>query len=214
MKAVFRSFALSAALAGAAVAAHAAPIGFEDLAAKALAAGKPAPLTDQVPGFKFTGATVFHVDQIAGTGFEGPTASSHTGFIQSRDAAGAVSTSLFVELAGSLAGGDIESLSFDLANGNTGVEIYAIDSVAGSSKLFNFNPAGFWSWGHDALDFKSLGTIDRIEFRNTEAGAAIALDNLDFTLADGGGTVPEPAGFGLVALSLFAAGAASRRRRG
>ena len=75
---------------------------------------------------------------------------------------------------------------------------------------------GGWQWvSNIALDLPNIGNISSIEFQ-AAAGKFFAVDNIDFgrTTSDGGGTVPEPASYGLVAMALLAAGWASRRRAG
>lgn len=213
---------------------RAAPIGFETMAADALASGKPQLITNtgsyQVPGFSFTGATVFHESQTSrANGYccsaPDPADPSHqgVGFIQSR--AGTLLTSpvnsiITVALDNNSAGGDIESITFDAATDSTDLEFYAIDKDNNRTK-FDYLPSTVaWAWVSQKLDFSAIldsagknAVINRIEFVNLGgANDAFALDNLDFTLAGAGTPVPEPASLGLVMLALGAAGAAARRR--
>lgn len=226
----FRNLVLAAMSWGAALSAQAAPtvlIDFETLAAQALRSttdkpfGTPMLLTNPVQNISFVGATVFHETQTTRTAGYCCTASSgHTGFIQTREGITSTSTvdaKIVVELVGALAGGDIESITFDAATGSTDLEFLAFDSQGNKTK-FDFNPsATAWAWVGQTLNFASLGAIKRIEFVNLGGSSAVfALDNLAFTLADanpGGGTVPEPAGLGLVALALAAVGLTTRKRR-
>ncbi|MDO8376879.1 MAG: PEP-CTERM sorting domain-containing protein [Aquabacterium sp.] len=65
-----------------------------------------------------------------------------------------------------------------------------------------------------SVDFGEKSVVSRLEFGGTGMGT-IGLDKMtiEFTAADIGGTVPEPASYALVALALLAAGGASRRRK-
>lgn len=70
----------------------------------------------------------------------------------------------------------------------------------------------------DVLIDDATNWITSIEFKpDASNGDLVGLNGLNFTQIDtsggnNGGTVPEPAGYGLAALALLAAGAASRRR--
>lgn len=218
-----RTLALAAMTLGMALSAQATLIDFEELAEDALAAGPtalgtPITLTNQIAGFTFAGATVYHVNQTLASSTPAPKDPNHLGFIQNRSAAGNVSETISVALSGSNRGGDIESITFSLANGQTDMKLWAIDDQDHAT-YFDFVAGGTaWNWREPLVaSFANLGVIKRIEFSSvfTEgAFPAFGLDNLNFTLAGmGGGTVPEPAALGLVALALAAAGAASRQRR-
>lgn len=221
----FWILALAAMSWGAAMTAEAAAVGFEDLAARALADtgggtfphGRPLDLVPgslQVPGFSFTGATVYHVEQTIASGKEGPEGRSHTGFIQNRNSAGALGGEIGIQLTGDLAGRDIEDISFNFALPQTTVRLWAYDT-AGKSAFFEFGgPVPSWEWTFQpSFVLDSLGIVNRIAFER-QGGGAFALDDLNFTLADtGGGTVPEPAALGLVLLALVSAGVATRKRR-
>jgi hypothetical protein len=88
------------------------------------------------------------------------------------------------------------------------------------------NPNGGWTddWvlqrtNGDALVSEANDWITSIEFipdtANGNSVDFIGLNGLNFTqvvIGGNGGTVPEPASYGLAALALLAAGAASRRR--
>ena len=201
-------------------------IDFETLAAQALVAtpgkpfGTPKLLTNPVQNISFAGATVFHQAQTirGATGYCCSAPTGHSGFIQTREGITSTSTvnaKIVVELVGALAGGDIASITFDAATASTDLEFLAFDGQGNKTK-FDFNPSGTaWTWVGQTLNFAHLGAIKRIEFVNLGGSSAVfALDNLAFTLANpGGGTVPEPAGLGLVALALAAAGLTARKRR-
>lgn len=216
----FRTLALAAMSLGTVMSAQAALINFEELALQALNSspsplGTPLLLTNQISGFSFTGATVYHVAQTIASSRPGPTDPSHTGFIQSRAANNTVNREIKIQLAQSQAGGDIESIDFNLSTNQTLIRLWAYDT-AGASRSFDFGdtsgPAA-WEWISGSKAFADLGAVNRIEFENL-GGGAFALDDLNFTLANtGGGTVPEPAGLGLVALALAAVGLTTRKRR-
>lgn len=219
-----RTLAFAAMTLGMALSAQATLIDFEELAEDALAAGPtaigtPITLTNQIAGFTFAGATVYHVVQTLASSTPAPKDPTHKGFIQNRSASvgGTITPTISVALSGMYRDGDIEAISFNLANGQTEMKLWAIDDQDHAT-FFDFVAGGSWTWSQPLVaSFANLGVIKRIEFSSvfTEgAFPAFGLDSLDFTLTGvGGGTVPEPAALGLVALALAAAGAASRRRR-
>ncbi len=96
------------------------------------------------------------------------------------------------------------------------VEIYAYDAsgVVLNTGLHSFQSNNLFQWmtsPYTLVDGSKGRNIDHITF-NVATLSAFAIDDLQFTeAAGGGGTVPEPAGLGLVVLALAAAGAASRR---
>lgn len=241
MTPTFRTVALAAMTVGAAVSAQAAPtvinIDFEALAEAAKKDGKPAKIKKE-KDFLFAGATVYHVDQT--TDPDGDYAKGKypkperkrgngDGFIQNRDGANLNVTkqTISVQLVGALANDDIESISFDLAIGSQSIlYLFAIGKDAdGNGFREQFGPikGGIrWAWrslpvGSELDSFAGLGVINRIEFEVEESNGfipAFALDNINVKFAGtGGGTVPEPAGLGLVALALAAAGLTTRKRR-
>lgn len=217
----FRILALAAMSLGAAVAAQAAIVDFEDLAVQALAAQKPLDLipgSQQVTGFSFTNATVYHVDQVAGG--MGPTDRNHKGFIQSRNAAGTLKQTISVSLAGAYEKGNIQAISYEVAANQWPVDLEVFDTVGGSRKLPATATLPSFGWTFQLtrdLTILGLGDINRIDFISRldpfEGYSQMALDNLNFTLSGiGGGTVPEPASLALVLLALAGVGMASRRR--
>lgn len=234
----FPILALAAMSLGAAMSAQAAPMTFEGLAIQALNSsptpfGTPLLLTNQISGFLFAGATVYHVDQTTNGAYAtvgypkpAPRAENGVGFIQNRDGANLDTTyqTISLRLAGALANDDIETFSFDFAKGSaTILDVWAFGKDATGadvSKQYVGNSGGSsWVWGLQALDaLAGVGMVNRIDFvvKNVSGFTpAFALDNINLTLADtgGGGTVPEPAALGLVALALAAAAAATRQRR-
>lgn len=74
-------------------------------------------------------------------------------------------------------------------------------------------PTALTQNGSELLSDDPNVSIHSLTFRD---GGFIGFNELTFFRANtnGGGTVPEPAGYGLAALALLAAGAASRRRSG
>ena len=238
----FRTLALAAMSLAAVVPAQAAAINFEDLAIQALGTdvanplGAPLLLTNQISGFSFTGATVYHVDQTTGgeyanVGYPKPVrkANNGVGFIQNRDGVNleTINQTISVQLVGALANDDIETISFDLATGaNTVWNVWAFGKDANGANIQRdfggITGGSAWAWrslpvSSEFDDLASLGTINRIEFVVKQISGftpAFAFDNLSFRLAGtGGAAVPEPAALGLVALALAAAGATTRKRR-
>lgn len=213
---------------GAAVSVQAAPtvlIDFETLAEKAKEPkkdkphGTPIVLTDQVQNIAFAGTTIFHETQTTrSAGYCCTAPAGHRGFIQTREGIAStsrVSEKIEVRLVGALAGGDIESITFDAATGSTDLEFHAFDRQGKKTK-FDFNPSPTaWAWVSQTLNFTDLGVINRVEFVNLGGSSAVfALDNLAFTLAGTGvGSVPEPAALGLLALALAAASITTRKRQ-
>ena len=118
------------------------------------------------------------------------------------------------------AGKNYDKFALTLGVSTVGVDIYAYG--AGSTTPLNtggihtFSNTGGFAWAatpYLLVDGSTNTNIDRITF-NVATSGLFAIDDLQFTTAGtGGGTVPEPAGLGLVALALAAAGVASRRTK-
>ena len=115
-----------------------------------------------------------------------------------------------------IAGKNYDQFALTLGVATLAVEIYAYDAndnvLNSGAHLFSSDTGGFaWKSAFTLVDGSAKTNIERITF-NVSTRGIFAIDDLLFTEAGGGGgIVPEPASFGLVALALAAAGAASRR---
>lgn len=175
-------------------------------------------------GFSFTGAYVWE-SRFSATG---PTSSdpipddsnSGNGFIANRSQTTDGLTIGMNLLAVPNVTRYIRSITFDMfvpadtpfAYGYAGGSTTAAATIA--APTFSVGTGKAWIPGQ-LLDFGADSRVSRLEFGGSGQGT-IGLDNLiiQFTASDiGGGTVPEPASYALVALALLAAGGASRRRK-
>jgi len=114
-----------------------------------------------------------------------------------------------------IAGKNYDQFALTLGVDQSEVRIFAYDvngNVLNTGNKFSFSNSGGFAWGaprYMLVDGSAKTNIDHITFGYR---GLFAIDDLQFTeAAGGGGTVPEPAGLGLVVLALAAAGAASRR---
>jgi hypothetical protein len=74
--------------------------------------------------------------------------------------------------------------------------------------------ANTWSnWTHHSIDISGLTSVDYITFSSNNA--LFAVDNLQYTLTSSPtpSHVPEPAGYGLVALALAGLALSARRKK-
>lgn len=105
---------------------------------------------------------------------------------------------------------EIEHVLFDYAYADAPGVTFVSDTGIEAPLVFT---SGNWTWSKFTKDFNAdFGYLTRIDF---DSPAYLALDNLWLGVTDPGtgGTVPEPAGWGLVALAVFAAAVAARRRQ-
>ena len=112
------------------------------------------------------------------------------------------------------AGTNFDLLTFDSASSHS--FDYEIVGSGGDTKGGSISSSS-WQWVHQDIGLEdassNVGPISSIVF-TTGTNRLFALDNITFgRTAQPGGTVPEPASFGLVGLALLAAGAASKRRK-
>ena len=145
--------------------------------------------------------------------FPNPINSSSTGHLGNNNAATPVSLSV-------LNGFIYNIFSFDFSHsclsGTFNVKVVGQDSEIVSKSWTCGVTSAFVPWQNAELDLTSVSRISTIEFGFSSLGL-FGVDNLRLGTRDtggGGGTVPEPASYGLVAMALLAAGWASRRRAG
>ena len=112
---------------------------------------------------------------------------------------------------------DYDLLTIDFALGSVAFSLRVNDRDMGTTGWLTLaGTPGTWVWAEKVvIDLSNIGNISSIDFEVTQNSSFFAVDNINFgrTTSDGGGgTVPEPASYGLVAMTLLAAGWASRRR--
>ena len=200
-------------LALAAVTSQAAQVvlDFEVIGLAAPSTGTPVGDTFKAQGFSFDpSANAFHAGTDADAWQSGPPI--HSGSF------GFVSNSLGQGFTiNVLAGFNFNGLTLDYAVASQPFRIQVV-SRADSSGAVNTATrdvtaaASGWVWTeNDEIAKGGFGLIDHINF--LPSAGFLAIDNLRFTPEAAGGNLPEPAGFGLVALALVGAGVATRRRR-
>lgn len=116
-----------------------------------------------------------------------------------------------------IAGKNYDRFALTLGVQDTPVEIFAYDAnnnkLNTSGGIFQNHPVFAWTSSFTLVDGSAKTNIDHITFNFATRGL-FAIDDLQFTEASpAGGTVPEPAGLGMVVLALAAAGVASRRSK-
>lgn len=111
------------------------------------------------------------------------------------------------------AGTDYDLLTIDFAVGTSPFLMKVTDRGGKDTGWLRLVGSPNWSWSENVvIDLSAIEYISRIDFQVSSAGTYFAIDNLDLGRTFTGGTVPEPAGLGLVALALAAAALATRRR--
>jgi hypothetical protein len=187
---------------------------FEAIGLAAPSSGAAVGNTFSSAGLTFSAnAMAFHNGTLTGNDTETqiPTRSNNFGYVRSQmDRFGD-----FSDFTISVIGKNYVNFSLNIAAPQQPTEIlvYGANNLKLLQTKTLFSNAG-WAWTttpFELLDKTNRTPIDHISFFTGVNGFAI--DDLQFTEAvgGGGGTVPEPAVLGLVALALAAAGAASRR---
>jgi len=122
---------------------------------------------------------------------------------------------------GDFRGWKLKSITFDLFVSAVTPFVYGLTSSGAQIAPRIFTPGdGKQAWILNQLvDFGDSSEVSELRFGATDGSASgvLGMDNLRLEWTSGsiggGGTVPEPASFGLVALALLGAGVASRRRK-
>jgi len=205
-----RAFALSATLAAIAVSAQASPtaivLDFESLAKSATEAGASGVAVGGAfagSGLQFSGALAFHNDFTSHD--------TNWGSVFVEDAIDNIRID-------AVKGFDLTfaKLTFNYGVGQAGFDVIVTD---GNGKSATLNIVGTTNFGWNAavaqMDLSALGSISSIVFNSNDPNGLFALDNFSLlpSTQPGGGNVPEPASFGLVALALLGAAASRRRAR-
>lgn len=184
---------------------------FEDLGLAAPITGTPVGDTFRNQGFTFTSqASAFHSGTDDAAWQSGPpTHSGSFGFVSNSFGRGFT--------INVLAGFNFGGLTMDYAVASQPFRIEVVSRADGTGVVKTATrdvsaALSNWVWTeNDEIANAGFGLIDRIDF--ISANGFLAIDNLSFTVAAPGASVSEPAGFGLVALALAGAGAATRRRK-
>ena len=184
---------------------------FEVLGLAAPAIGTPVVDTFKTQGFTFSsGARAFHSGTDANAWQSGPpTHSGSFGFVSNE-----IGVGFTINV---LAGFDFNGLTMDYAVASQPfrIEVVSRADSSGAVNTATLNvgaAASGWKWTENHEIAKgAFGLIDHIDF--LPSAGFLAIDNLRFTPDAAGSNLPEPAGFGLVALALVGAGVATRRRR-
>jgi len=211
MSKTLRAFALSATLATIAVAAQASPtaivLDFESLAKSATEAGASGVAVGGAfagSGLQFSGALAFHNDFTSHD--------TNWGSVFVEDAIDNIRID-------AVKGFDLTfaKLTFNYGVGQFPFNVTVTDvNGKSASKLIFGRDSGFgWNPAAAELDLAGLSSVSSIVFASENNQGLFSLDNFSLlpSTQPGGGNVPEPASFGLVALALLGAAASRRRTR-
>lgn len=213
MSKTLRALALATSVACLSLSAHAdqvVKLTFEGLAASASSAGVAVGNNYASSGLSFSaGVNVFNSG--TNSNYKTPDAGNGVGFIGN-----VLPTSTFridilssFVLAGSL-------LEFDAASkGGASVSVCStVDGCVTPVETIAGGVQNTWSnWTHHSIDISGLTSVDYITFSSNNA--LFAVDNLQYTLTSSPtpSHVPEPAGYGLVALALAGLALSARRKK-
>ena len=196
-------------------------LNFDELSASIRAGnsggGAPVAVGSSQVGFLFSGAHAYDFTVLSAADSD-PTPDaappSAPVFIANKDRVGSPGV-IELSLLGANVGRAFKTVAFNYFVGQSTptIEVWG----AGLLHTFTFTP------GHGPKPWLSSGDLDLsaytganlLKFSGSNSGL-LGLDSIaiDFISGStGGGTVPEPASFGLVALALLGAGVASRRRK-
>lgn len=199
----------------------AVPLAFTSVTGTPLSSGDPS------VNVNFTGAWAWHYDMMLSTDPKpdrGLTTPTNTGAFILNSKRGSLDEPGHIDLF--WGGPDflnryLKSITFDIyATGDTPFLTGFDGSTLVSTKEFTSgNSDNLWT-RKQGVTFDNGSQVSALRFGTLLGAGKIGLDNLQFEFFDAtgggggtGGTVPEPASFGLVALALLGAGVATRRRK-
>ena len=193
---------------------------FEAIGIAAPAAGTPVGAAFASDGVTFSANAIANHNGLSSGNVGGvpvrPVADNNFGFVRNTvDGTTGLLGAFTIQFA---AGKSFSNISLEWSAASD-LRLMLFDKAGASQSIFGLNGTDSngveWGKGWSSLDLSTVfgdhRSLDRISF-SSNLNRRFAIDNLRFT-TDSGSTVPEPTGFGLVAVALAGAGLASRRSR-